>query len=103
MANSYDKVKIHEALELLDAAAAEEQADLKAMVGDGYDSFKAFAANLGAGVRRDVSGAYNAGKDKVRAAAHQVDGHVHAHPWAYVGGGAALGLLIGLLIARSRR
>jgi len=103
MASTYDKVKIHEALELLDAAAAEEHADLREMVGDGYESFRDFATTLGADVQREVSGAYKAGKEKVRVAAGRVDGHVHANPWAYIGGSAALGLLVGVLIARSHR
>lgn len=103
MASTYDKVKIHEALELLDAAAAEERSDLRDIIGDGYDSLKEFAATLGSDVQREVSGVYKVGKQRVQDAAHRVDGHVHANPWAYIGGSAAIGLLIGVLIARSRK
>ncbi len=103
MASTYDKVKIHEALELLDAAAAEERADLADMIGDGYDTLKEFVGTLGTNVQREVRGAYKAGEARVRAAASEVDGHVHANPWAYIGGSAALGLLVGVLIARSRK
>jgi len=103
MASTYDKVKIHEALELLDAAAAEERSDLRDMIGDGYDSLREFAGTLGSEVQREVSSVYKAGKAKVRAAACDVDNHVHANPWAYIGGSAALGLLVGVLIARGRK
>lgn len=103
MASTYDKVKIHEALELLDAAAAEERSDLRDMIGDGYDSLREFAGTLGSDVQREVSGAFKAGKAKVRAVAGDVDNHVHANPWAYIGGSAALGLLVGVLIARGRK
>jgi ElaB/YqjD/DUF883 family membrane-anchored ribosome-binding protein len=103
MARTYDKTKIHEALELLNAAAAEERSELQDMICDRYDTLKEFVGTLGTDVQREVSGAYKAGKAKVRAAASEVDSHVHANPWAYIGGSAALGLLIGFLIARGRR
>lgn len=103
MTSTYDKVKIHEALELLDAAASEGASGLKEIVGDNYESFKDFASTLGSNVRHRLSDAYSAGSDKVRVAAGHVDKHVHANPWAYIGGGAALGLMIGVLIARSRK
>lgn len=103
MASTYDKVKIHEALELLEAAAAEEKSELTAMIGDGYDSLKEFVGTLGSDVQREVTSAYKAGKTKVRAAACEVDSHVHANPWAYIGCSAALGLLVGFLVSRGRK
>jgi ElaB/YqjD/DUF883 family membrane-anchored ribosome-binding protein len=103
LTSTYDKVKIHEALELLDAAAAEGHSDLKDIIGDNYESFKHFAASLGNNIQRELSGVYAAGKAKVRGAAGEVDRHVHVNPWAYIGGSAALGILIGVLIARSRK
>lgn len=36
----------------------------------------------------------------VRRAARAADGALHAHPYAAVGAGAGIGLLVGLLIAR---
>ena len=98
-----DKAKIHEALELLNAAAVEEQSELQDMIGDRYNALKEFVGTLGTDMQREMSGAYRAGKAKVRAAASEVDTHVHANPWAYIGGSAALGLLIGVLIARGRK
>ncbi|WP_028450905.1 DUF883 family protein [Chitinibacter tainanensis] len=38
--------------------------------------------------------------DKAKQAAKQTDEYVHAHPWQAVGIGAAVGLLIGFLVAR---
>jgi ElaB/YqjD/DUF883 family membrane-anchored ribosome-binding protein len=103
MARTYDKAKIHEALELLNAAAAEEKSELQDMIGDRYDALKEFVGTLGTDVQREVSGAYRAGKAKARAAASEIDSHVHANPWAYIGGSAVLGFLVGLLVARSRK
>ena len=103
MANTYNKVQIHEALELLNEIAAGEESELKDMIADRYDALKGFVGAMGATVQRDVSHAYRAGKEKVQAAACQVDDHVHANPWAYIGGSAAVGLLVGFLISRGRR
>jgi ElaB/YqjD/DUF883 family membrane-anchored ribosome-binding protein len=103
MSKSYDKAKLHEALELLNAAAAEGQSDLKDMVGERYNDLKDFVGALGSDVQREVRGAYKAGKAKVCATASQIDDHVHANPWAYIGGSAALGLLVGFLMARNRK
>ncbi len=101
--STYDKVKIHEALELLDAAASEGYTDLKDIVGDNYESFKEFAGSLNHKMQRQLSGAYNSGKEKVIAAAGAVDKNAHTNPWIYIGSSAALGLLVGVLIARGRR
>jgi len=40
------------------------------------------------------------GIERARRAAHRTDEYVHEHPWYAVGAGAALGLLVGVLIAR---
>ncbi len=38
--------------------------------------------------------------DKAKAAAQATDDYVHAHPWKAVGFGAAIGVIVGMLIAR---
>ena len=38
--------------------------------------------------------------DKAKAAAQATDDYVHAHPWKAVGTAAAVGVIIGMLIAR---
>jgi len=40
------------------------------------------------------------GVERARRAARHTDEYVHEHPWHAVGVGAAVGLLIGVLIAR---
>ena len=50
--------------------------------------------------RRKLSDLQYEGMERARRAAHHTDEYVHEHPWHAVGVGAALGLLIGVLIAR---
>jgi len=40
------------------------------------------------------------GVERARRAARHTDEYVHEHPWHAVGVGAAIGLLVGVLIAR---
>lgn len=44
-----------------------------------------------------------AAEAKVRAGAREADRYVHDHPWTSIGLGAAVGVLIGLLIGRRER
>lgn len=37
--------------------------------------------------------------DKTRAAAETTDHYVHEHPWSMIGAAAAVGLVLGLLLA----
>jgi ElaB/YqjD/DUF883 family membrane-anchored ribosome-binding protein len=50
--------------------------------------------------RLRLSDLQNEGIERARRAARDTDEYVHEHPWHAVGAGAALGLLVGVLIAR---
>lgn len=50
--------------------------------------------------RRELASAETAVLDGARQAARSADEYVHRHPWESMGIGAAVGLLIGMLIAR---
>ena len=50
--------------------------------------------------RRRIGDLQHEGIERARRAAHHTDEYVHEHPWHAVGVGAAIGLLIGVLIAR---
>jgi len=50
--------------------------------------------------RRRISDLQYEGIESARRAARHTDEYVHEHPWHAVGVGAALGLLVGVLIAR---
>ena len=50
--------------------------------------------------RRRIGDLQQEGVERARKAAHQTDEYVHEHPWHAVGVAAALGLVVGVLIAR---
>jgi ElaB/YqjD/DUF883 family membrane-anchored ribosome-binding protein len=100
MTKTQDKTKIHEALELLNTVAAEEQSELKDIINDRYDTLKEFVGTLGHDVQRELTGAVESGRAHAHAASAEAVDHAHANMWAYVAGSAALGLLAGVWIMR---
>ena len=50
--------------------------------------------------RRSIGEFGHDGVARARSAARSTDHYVHDHPWQAIGAGAALGLLVGVLIGR---
>jgi ElaB/YqjD/DUF883 family membrane-anchored ribosome-binding protein len=89
-------------------------ADLKAVVADAEELLRATANQAGekASVARAriqesvdaakmrLAGLSTATVDQARAAARATDDFVHEQPWKAVGIGAAVGVIIGMLISR---
>ncbi|SRR5258706_14756651 len=82
---------------------ADAEALLKASVGETGDVYsrarQKFEATLSA-AKDAVAGAERAVVERTREAARATDDYVHDHPWQSIGIGAAVGLLIGILIGR---
>jgi len=88
--------------------------DLRIVIADAEELLRATAGQMGekAVVAREriqeslrvakdkLSRAEEAMVDKTKAAARATDDYVHDHPWGAVGIGAAVGLVLGLLISR---
>jgi ElaB/YqjD/DUF883 family membrane-anchored ribosome-binding protein len=86
------KVVIADAEELLKATASqagEKVAAARARIQDSLDVAKVKLSHVG-----DV------GVDKAKEAARATDDFVHEHPWKAVGIGAAIGVIVGMLISR---
>ena len=86
------KVVIADAEELLKATASqagEKVAAARVKIQDSLDTAKVKLARMG-----------EAGVDKAKEAARATDDFVHEHPWKAVGIGAALGVIVGMLICR---
>ena len=89
-------------------------ADLKMVISDAEDLLLATAAQAGekaSAARARITESLKVAKeklaiaedialDKAKAAARATDDYVHENPWAAVGVGAAVGLVIGMLISR---
>ena len=86
------KVVIADAEELLKATASqagEKVAAARVKVQESLDTAKVKLARMG-----------EVGVDKAKEAARATDDFVHEHPWKAVGIGAALGVIVGMLISR---
>jgi ElaB/YqjD/DUF883 family membrane-anchored ribosome-binding protein len=95
--------KLNEALAHLNEAAKESREELQTLVADKYTELK---AALGDAAHTSADWVKEKGKeagDTAKLAASTVDDSVRKHPWYYIGGAAAGGLLIGLLINGRRR
>ncbi len=93
---------LHQALTHLNEAAKESREEIQKLVNERYTNLKhAFsgAAQASAGWVKE-QGMEVADKAKMTATA--VDKSVHRNPWAYVGGAAATGFVIGLLVGRRK-
>ena len=88
--------------------------DLKIVIGDAEELLRATAHQAGetvAAARARVQASMNGAKkrlseagdvtlDKAKVAAQATDEFVHEHPWQAVGIGAAVGVILGMLISR---
>lgn len=81
-----------DAQELMRLAAGE--------AGQGYKEARARLERSTQAAREQLEAMQAAARDKAVEAAHTADDYVRQHPWEAVGVGAAVGLLLGVLIAR---
>lgn len=86
------KDALKETAQLLEAAANAQGDEAKVL-------YSKIADNLRNAKHRLLELEGNA-VEKAKVAAKQTDEYVHNHPWQAVGVGAAVGLLIGFLVAR---
>jgi len=87
----------------LNTVVADAEALLKATAGQGGEALAAVRAKAEASLgvaKAKLSEAQAALLAKTRAAAKATDEYVHVHPWQAIGVGTAVGVLVGLLIAR---
>ena len=87
----------------LNVVVADAEALVKATAGHGGEALAAVRAKAEeslAVAKAKLSEAQAALLAKTRAAARATDEYVHVHPWQAIGVGAAVGLLVGMLISR---
>lgn len=99
----FEDKRINEALELLNAVARDKKADLQAALENKYTDLSSVVGAFTEKMKNQATEKYEAGKQKVVDVATNLDKNVHQNPWAYIGGAAAVGLVFGFLLGRSRK
>lgn len=109
--NSEKMKSISHALKLLNDAAEESADEIRSMVRSDYRRLKNVLAEvkpevhsalseIGGAVSESIGEAKERVVATTRETAHKVDESVHEHPWAYIGGAAAMFALVGFLLGR---
>ncbi len=103
-----------EALTLLEEAATQKKDELKNLMTDKYTHLRGAIMDVEKGLAHSlsnvkkhtldaVSHAGEVSSEKVKQIASDVDESAHQYPWAYIGGAAVVGLLIGYIAGRDRK
>lgn len=103
MNQSFNDYAKEELIADLNVVVADAEALLKATAGQGGEALAAVRAKVEASLdiaKAKLSAAQTALLAKTRAAAKATDEYVHVHPWQAIGVGTAVGVVVGLLIAR---
>lgn len=101
--------KIESALQTLQDAAKESGDDLKYLLREKFDTVKDFVADV-VDEASELSSDFKAKAEKVfkrtqqnaQKTMKQIDKSIHENPWPYIGGGAAIGLVLGILLGSRR-
>ena len=94
--------RITEALELLNSVAKDKKHELEQVITNKFGDFKSLVEEVGGKVRHQAVDSYQVSKEKIEDVLSEVDKSVHKNPWPYIGGAAAVALLFGYLLGRSR-
>jgi ElaB/YqjD/DUF883 family membrane-anchored ribosome-binding protein len=87
----------------LQTVISEAESLLQSAIAPASEEFKSARQKFEATVKNakgEILRLEQAVEDKAREAANATDGYVRENPWQAVGLGAAVGLIVGLLIAR---
>jgi ElaB/YqjD/DUF883 family membrane-anchored ribosome-binding protein len=105
--------KMSEAFKLLEEAAMQKKDELKSVMSDKYTHLKNVILETEGSLVRSLSDARkhaveaavharDVGVEKAKERAGDVDKSVHRNPWPYIGGTAAVALLLGYILGRNR-
>ena len=105
---------IAEALKLLDEAAKQKKDELRTLMSDKYTNLRSLIMENESSLMESLATAKDhafeaasdvkeAGVEKAREIARDVDKGVHQNPWPYIAGSAMVGVLLGCILSRSRK
>ena len=104
---------IAEALKLLEEAARQKKDELRTVLSEKYTHLRSLIMGDEGSLVDSLTTAKDhalqaatrvkeAGVEKARELARDVDQHVHLNPWPYIAGSAAVSVLLGYILGRSR-
>lgn len=99
----FEDARINEALELLNAVARDRKTELQAAIEDRYAELRSVVTGFTDEVKHRATESFEAGKQKVEDVTTDIDRSVRRNPYAFIGGAALVGLVVGMLISRSRK
>lgn len=99
---THSNEKIHEALELLNAAAKERKEELAQLVSAKYGAVREALTGAAQGTSAWLREKGQAAGHAAKETAATVDEWVHKHPWPYIGGAALGALLLGYFLGRRK-
>ena len=102
------------ALKLLDEAAKQKKDELRTLMSDKYRNLRSLILEDESSLMESLTAAKDhafeaatdvkdAGVEKPREIARDVDESVHQNPWPYIAGTAAIGVLLGYILGRNRK
>ena len=105
---------ISEALQLLEEAARQKKDELRTVLSEKFTHLRSLIMGNDSGLvdsltsvkdhaLRAATRIKEAGVVKARELASGVDKHVHVNPWPYIAGSAAVSVLLGYILGRSRK
>lgn len=114
MEHTTSNESIAEALKLLEHAATQKKDELKHVMADKYTNLRDLILESDGSIKKSllntkdhaleaIHHAKDVGVAKAREVAQNVDKSVHENPWPYIGGAAAVGVLLGFVLGRSRK
>ena len=102
------------ALKLLEEAAKQKKGELRTIMSDKYTNLRSLITENDSSLMKSLATAKDhaleaanrakeAGVEKAREIASDVDKSVHQNPWPYIAGSAVVGALLGYILGRNRK
>jgi ElaB/YqjD/DUF883 family membrane-anchored ribosome-binding protein len=102
------------ALKLLEETAKQKKDELRTVMSDKYTNLRSLIMENDSSLMKSLSTAKDhaleaatrvkeAGVEKAREIARDVDKSVHENPWPYIAGSAVVGVLLGYILGRNRK
>ena len=95
--------KLHEALALLNEAAKEKREEVQRLIAEKYTDLTSVLGDAAQASGHWLKKEGNLVADTAKEAASTADESVRKHPFYYIGGAAAVALILGLLLLLGRK